>query len=591
MHQLIITPEKKLSSPRTIFWLALSLFFSILYGLLVLQQAFDGEYVVQDDARKHIFWMRRWLNPELFQQDLISDFFQSIQPIGLKAVYGGFAQLGVDPMLTNRCFPLLIGMVMSIYCFCICFELFPLPIAGFITTLLLNQSFWMRDTITAAVASSFAYPLFFGFLYYWLNQSYSLCLLFLTLEGLFYPPVTLLSLGLLVIDFIWDCLGKSANTKADLTNLKSWFYIMGLGITVVLLLGYQFSASDYGPVIRGFEARNLPEFQIGGRAEFYSPNLIRFRLLGTRSGMVPRGLFSPITLCSGLLFPIFIFCRRKLLLLYQTKILEFLIKLLTVSITLFLIAHQALFHLFLPSRYTSYSFYLIIAITSGITITSMIDQFFQRGINQLSKLSQALPSRLQTVNVAIFQSLFCFSSIIVITAALILYPITLDKFTAPNYVRPREFFLYEHLAQYPKDTLIASLSEEADNIPTFAQLPILVGWEYALPYQTQYYQQIRERSLALIQAQYSSNPNVLKDFINRYQVDLFLVDLDAFTPEFFTRNDWFRQRHDIAARIQPNANQSALLKLADRCAVYQSSRFVVIQSKCVVEQLEKKYFQ
>jgi hypothetical protein len=76
LHQFLTATEKRLSSPRTLFWLSITLTFSVIYRLLVLQQALDGDYIVQDDPRKNIFWMRRFLNPELFPNDLIADFFQ-----------------------------------------------------------------------------------------------------------------------------------------------------------------------------------------------------------------------------------------------------------------------------------------------------------------------------------------------------------------------------------------------------------------------------------------------------------------------------------------------------------------------------------
>ncbi|MGJ3254530.1 MAG: hypothetical protein ACFE0J_25860, partial [Elainellaceae cyanobacterium] len=71
-------------STRTalVFWFCLSLTFAAIYSLLALQQAFSADYVVQDDARQHVFWMQRFLNPDLFPDDLIADYFQSVAPAG-----------------------------------------------------------------------------------------------------------------------------------------------------------------------------------------------------------------------------------------------------------------------------------------------------------------------------------------------------------------------------------------------------------------------------------------------------------------------------------------------------------------------------
>ena len=199
LQHFLITTEKKIYSYKVLFWLSLSLILSIIYSLLVLRQAFDGDYIVQDDARKHLFWMSRFLYPGVFPNDLIANFFQSVEPWGLIAVYQFFAWFNLDPMVVNKCLPLGLGMIMTYYCFGICFEVFPVPIAAFITTTLFNQSIWMKDIFVAAIASSFSYPLFFGFLYYFLTQSHTYMIAFLILEGLFYPPCILLSASLILI--------------------------------------------------------------------------------------------------------------------------------------------------------------------------------------------------------------------------------------------------------------------------------------------------------------------------------------------------------------------------------------------------------
>jgi len=64
-----------------LFWLTLSFTFAILYSFLALQEAFSSEYVIQDDARQHVFWTRRFLDSNLFPNDLIADYFQSVAPL------------------------------------------------------------------------------------------------------------------------------------------------------------------------------------------------------------------------------------------------------------------------------------------------------------------------------------------------------------------------------------------------------------------------------------------------------------------------------------------------------------------------------
>lgn len=84
----------------------------------------------------------------------------------------------------------------------------------------------------------------------------------------------------------------------------------------------------------------------------------------------------------------------------------------------------------------------------------------------------------------------------------------------------------------PQDIRIASLAEEANNIPTFAQRSILVGREYAIPYHWGYYRQFRQRTLHLIRAQYSGDWATLQNFARKYGVDFWLLEKSAFALEY-----------------------------------------------------------
>jgi hypothetical protein len=583
LRQFLTTPQT--ASPRlTLFWFSLSLTFSVIYSIIVLQQAFDGEYVVQDDARKHIFWMRRFVDPELFPNDLIADFFQSVEPLGLTAVYRFFIHFGLDPMVINKCLPLVLGVIMTGYCFGICLQLFPIPLAAFIASLLFNQSIWMKDIFVAAIASSFSYPLFFSFLYYFLKKSRISCLIALILQGLFYPPTVLVSAGLFFINLIQF---KNHKIRLNSNNKLFRFYLMGLILASLMLLSYLISSSEYGPIINVAEARNLPEFQPKGRGSFFNDNPIEYWFLGIRSGMIPRELLSPLTLCFGLFLPILIKFPYQFTLIKQIKNSAFFRQLLLVSLSLFFLAHLFLFYLFLPSRYINHSFYLLIAISTGITLTVLID----------SILSFAeKPSSYKLTNDQIFSrgikfqlpSFIALGVTIILAIGVIFYPSFLvDEFTSPSYREPKEASLHDFLSQQAKDILIASLSQEADNIPSFAQRSVLIAWEYSIPYQVGYHRQIRQRAMDLIDAQYTQNIQVLRNFIQTYGVDLILLDDNAFVPYYLTDNNWFRQwefkAEEVASILKAKTPPAVITTLVSACSVYQTDTFIVVDANCILK--------
>jgi hypothetical protein len=99
---------------------------------------------------------------------------------------------------------------------------------------------------------------------------------------------------------------------------------------------------------------------------------------------------------------------------------------------------------------------------------------------------------------------------------LVVYPHLLKNFPNSNYIVGKAPTLYEFFKEQPKDILIASLSSEADNLPTFSKRAILVGWEYAVPYHVGYDRKIRQRATDLIRAQYTQNLAEVQNFIQQY---------------------------------------------------------------------------
>ena len=132
-------------------------------------------------------------------------------------------------------------------------------------------------------------------------------------------------------------------------------------------------------------------------------------------------------------------------------------------------------------------------------------------------------------------------------------------------------------------------------LPTFSQRSILVGREYAIPYHFGYYSQFRQRVVDLTQAQYSQNIADVKTFIQKYQIDFWLLDGGAFTPQYIQNNSLLRQYYrsnlnqdklvkitkDIFQSLQ-QGNVPALSKVVPNCTVADIQSFVILDAKCIV---------
>ncbi|NER33120.1 MAG: hypothetical protein F6J93_03415 [Oscillatoria sp. SIO1A7] len=595
-----MAPSKQTDKPsrsRGIFWFSSSLTFALWYGILALQKAFKTEYVVQDDARQHVFWMQRFLDSELFTGDFIADYFQSIAPAGYTALYQFAASIGLDPLLFNKLLPILLGAIAATYCFGICMELFPVPFAGFLATLLLQQSLWMTFDLVSGTPRAFAYPLFLAFLYYLLRCSTLPCLAAIALQGLFYPTFVLISAGILVLQLLQplQLLSGGQSPKeirsnpinlpkknrasrrtgvppvpfpsrdrrdACPTGVSKRLCLAGLGVAILVMLPYALKSPEFGSVVGGAEARSLPEFLPDGRNEFFHENPAQFWLIGSRSGWLPMlmppliwlGLFLPALLRGKSRFPLLARVKEKVILLRDIVL---------VSSGLFLAAHVVLFKLYLPSRYVHHSLRVVMAIAAGIAIAALFDALLQKAKSKKILLPVAC----------------------LLLAVLIFYPNFSSSFPRTSYRVIRAPAIYQFFQQQPKDILIASLSGAANNIPTFSQRSVLVSPEYGISYHVGYYRQFRQRATDLIRAQYSPDLAVVKAFIQKYGIDFWLLDATSFSSDRLAKNNWLQQYQPAAeeALLQlESGNLPALARAAEHCTVFDTGEFAIVQADCII---------
>lgn len=569
LQKFLTAPTTKTSRSPVIFWFSLSLTFAALYSLLGLQQAFSSEYVIADDAREHVFWMQRFLDPGLFPHDYIADYFQSVAPAGYTALYQWMTYLGIHPLLLHKLLPPVLGLVTTGYTFGVCMEILPVPPASFIATLLLNQSLWMTDDLASATPRAFLYPLFVAFMYYVLRRWLLLCLVAIALLGLFYPQCVFICAGVLILRLLrWE--GGQLRLSPDWYDY--WLCATGVGISLLVLLPYALTPNKFGPAYTAAQAKQIPEFWKGKSAVFQKDQW-RFFVTGKRSGMFGLPVFTPPTLWLGLLLPVLLrFPSKFPLSRYLTPSLMLFPQIILASIGMFFLAHALLFKLHLPSRYTSYTFRFLLTLATAIALTLLLDAVLlwlrQHGKNPFSQ-----------------PQLLVMATTLLIGAGLVFYPSFVKNFPKASYVVGSVPPLYEFFAQQPKDILIASLSEEANNLPTFSRRSILMGREYYIPYHMGYYQQIRQRFFELIRAQYSQDLAAAQNLIRQYGVDFWLLDREWFTAGYLHNNGWFRRfqliKDEVAALQQGKV--PALLGVVEQCTVFQTKGFVVLQAGCIVK--------
>ncbi|MGF1538235.1 MAG: hypothetical protein ACFB4J_17360 [Elainellaceae cyanobacterium] len=551
-----------LKIPSVAISLGLSLAVPLYFGLLTLLHARTSGPIIQDDARLHIVWLQQLIDPALFPQDAIADYYTAIQPLGFQALYGLAAALSIAPLLFAKVVPTALALIATVYLFRVALLIFPVPLSGLLVTLVFNQNIWLKDDLVSATPRAFVYPLFAAFLYYLLRNMRWLSLLTLGLQGLFYPQMMLVSLGLLTLRLL-----KVRAAKQLQRDIAFWGAALVITAGLLVLFSHR-TAAQVGPLVSLGDMTTMPEFQADGRREYFGVSPLHFAFAGASGLRFP--LFPPI-ICTGALLPLML---RKRWTVPITREVVVLPQLFFSAVALFLLAHGLFPRLYLPSRYTFYSLRCLMAIATGLVLTLLLYWFCWNWRPQERHWKWR-----EGIQVGLSAAL-AIAVIVVPAVPAIFLP-------CHGWVEGEFPGLYGAIAQTPKETLVASISPEADNVPAFAQRSVLVGREFALPYHSAFYDIMLQRMADLVAAQYSAEVGPLVAFIQTYGVDLWLVDRQFTEPEYLTQQDWL-MRSSIGDQITPLAlqlaqgRQPALRQFLPTCDVFVDDEHILLDTACIV---------
>ena len=550
------------------FWLGISLLIALYYGAQFYYFVFSHEYIVQDDARQHVVWLQRFIDRDLFPHDIIADYFYGLAPLGFKFFYLAAAKLGVEPILFAKILPPILAIITTVYLYLFTLQILPIPITGFINSLFINQLIWLNDDLVSATARAFIYPLFAAWLYYLSLNRIIPCLILMLLQGLFYPHILLIEMTI----FSLRLLNYKSIFNIQLTKNKQAYvwWLAGLIITAIALYPVTQKPSELATTVTAMQMKQMPEFNLGGRSPFFDGRWLQQWLAGSSGLSLP--LF-PTIVWSGLFLPVLLKQELSVVKLINSKI-NILTQVTIASLIMFFLAHLLLPKLHLPSRYTYHTIRFVLATSSAIVITIWL----KIGLIWLKQKQQ-----FNLLDKAKISLITLFSLTVIIFPAI--PHVFINWFqgwqigTAPE--------IYQYITRQSKDILIASLSSKANNIPAFSQRSILVGDEFAMAYHPVYHDRIKQRTVDLLQAQYSSDLFKLQSFIKQYNVDYFLLDKDAFTAKYLLHKNrlinssWSDDTKRAIAFLQSNQTP-AIEKLIEPCTVVSTETLNLMEVSCIL---------
>ena len=481
-----------------------------IYGQL---PAFTNPYVLVDDFRQHLYWMRQFRDSALFQDDLLTEYAKHYQPWGFIFLYYVLSPIA-DPLVISKVLPLALFVLSSFYLFKLVRHIAG-GYAGFLASLIFMTTFTYLDRISGGLPRSFGFPLLIIFLYYLTKKEYLKSSLLLVLQCLFYP--TLFFISALTYLFMWIKV-RHRKIRLDHSFPKAIFFILGVLLGASLLYGKHLLTphSLIGNLVTREQMVNHPEYYESGRYPVF-PTAPLPQEIGRN---IRRGLFTsrllrknPVVdtlraaklrnVISIVLVLFFFFVLGRMKLYFPQE----LFALFLASVAMYQISDLFLLKLFIPRRYLEYS----IPLLSLIAFAMMVGG----GIGKIKRVR--LRRSLQIAG-------------IVLVALL-----NFDIDAKAMFVDLSSYAdLYRYLGTLSRETVIAAPPELADGIPTFSRRKVFIQYELSHPFFDRYWEVVKKRTSDFFDAYYSKNLSSLYQFCQENKIEYLVVDKKHFTEEYLT---------------------------------------------------------
>jgi hypothetical protein len=501
-----------------------------------LWRSFKSPYLIQDDARHFVVFIRHFHGSGLFENDLIADYFLSTLPMGFRAVHGAALAVGIDPVVLNKLLPLPLTLVLGWYAARLGRHLTGSAAGAFfvgMVVLLLQAS---SSGTSSGVPRAFAMPLLTAGLLYLLEGRRIPLALVMVLLAAFYPQATILLLGIVGLS-IFQRRDGTYHWRPDLGRVRTVIPAMVLGVACLGIFALQ--VNGFGPATPLGAARSYPVFNPGGHVAFFEPDLAYFYLCHHRAGLLPVGnlckavagvgewaeVLVVAAVAAGLVLMVvgLVAWSRSDSPSRPRRAISILFAVLLAGLVLFGLAHAVLFKLHLPSRYSHAAAGLVGQIGFGVLVTCLWTWGRQRaGLRPWAPWQRGA----------------------VAAAAAVVF--SLLAWEAPGYpdmalVRGKKAGLYEALRELPQQGLVATMFDGGSLIPAFANRSVVTAAEFEVPYSQGYYEQIHARTKRLIEAFYSPDPAVLQRFVQDLGVTAFVIEDPWASPDDLADRSWLRE--------------------------------------------------
>ncbi len=244
------------------------------------------------------------------------------------------------------------------------------------------------------------------------------------------------------------------------------------------------------------------------------------------------------------------------------------------SLLLYWLSDLALLRLYVPDRYLLRSLPIFMALTGGYWWALVFQQqnVGWRGLGWAGRIQKN-------------------ALLVPVTLGLmVLGGVEFESRFEPG-IRTRKFDrqgLYAAINELPGTPLIAVHPRLGSDILLLTGRSVLVSKQLALPWWPAYFEMIRERTQDLFRAYYATDPAVIRQVINKYQIDYWILQPEYYRSSFIRKrrlyqldpfDDWIRKH----AKPSPEA---LLQHIPAEYRLYQDRRSYVVSSEAALRWLD-----
>ncbi len=536
----ILTPLPTLNA-KNVGLVALGLTAAFLIGQGV---TLFNPYALNDDGRQQTYWMQQWLDPELYQNDLLTEYAKFYVPWGVKAVNYIAAQV-VNPLLFSKLLTLILFVVAGSFVFALALQLGDELTAYFaVCFFTLFGSFMMK--ISGGLSQSFVYPMLLAYLYFISRDRIAAAGVTIGLQGVFNPYLFVLCAAtqilylahtrqkeiFSVVMWVWGVFRKpqqvianparsrrtvaasryrrkepvKAQPMAPVPFMLCQIPIL-LGFFAVLLKHLFLYNPKIGSLVTAAQMAGLPEYGPHGRYWLYPvPSFFREIILEPwifNAGFENTGLVASWLFVIALILMVALAIRNREAApdFDYYKGFRVFLYLAPASLVLYIAARMVLLKLFIPSRYLEYSINVFYCLVAAICLRIVVESC---GLKKHGR--------------------------VIVAALLLIGGIRLYGLSVFDYSQYAD--LYKFLHTTPKSALTAGHPELMDNTLTFGRRKALVTYELSHTWIQPYWDEIRQRTFDLFKAYYSNNPEDVREFSRKYNIDYLVVrESDFYAPK------------------------------------------------------------